>query len=377
MDPHQIVKKFYMALSVVTFEAKNEIWHPLFLNDILPYLRKGDDRLIRLLPEDPTVEARTELAKAGFHPILITVINGQPPQVSDEVKELALDSLLDVCRGNEVARREFGGRGVIESLLPLIRHATMCTKALEALWMLCFDSPDNIARVLGRFRGRIGQALNEVLEIMGAKRVHMVTRMWAAALLHNLARDWYSSSRSGIHATRAYDGSPVRHKIASDDNLSNVLALLFQGPSKAPTPVDAKEGGPIPQAIGAWAAAALVKVIAVDLTVTQKMIKTGACEPLIGLLCGEDPLEQAQATKALSAMLSHFDAYQIIRTWFTANHENVPHLCKKTLVELSAAGVPSYDLRNKERKEVALALVQIFESTGVFSTEEISQCVIS
>jgi hypothetical protein len=75
-------------------------------------------------------------------------------QVSDKVKELALDALLDVCRGNEVARREFGGRGVIESLLPLIRHATMCTKALEALWMLCFDTPDNIARVLGRFRGR-------------------------------------------------------------------------------------------------------------------------------------------------------------------------------------------------------------------------------
>jgi hypothetical protein len=81
MDPHQIVKKFYMALSVVTFEAKNEIWYPLFLNEILPYLQKGDDRLIRLLPEDPTIEARTELAKAGFHPILITVINGQPPQV--------------------------------------------------------------------------------------------------------------------------------------------------------------------------------------------------------------------------------------------------------------------------------------------------------
>ena len=81
MDPHQMVKQFYLALSVTTFEAKNDIWAPLFEDIIVPYLRRGDERLIRLQPTDETVAARVEMAKAGFHPILITVINGQPPQV--------------------------------------------------------------------------------------------------------------------------------------------------------------------------------------------------------------------------------------------------------------------------------------------------------
>ena len=75
-------------------------------------------------------------------------------QVGETVKGLALDALLEVARGNEIARREFGERGCIEHLLPLIRNPLHCAKALECLWMLCFESPENIARVLGRFRGR-------------------------------------------------------------------------------------------------------------------------------------------------------------------------------------------------------------------------------
>ena len=81
-DPNQMVKQFYLALSVTTFEAKNDIWEPLFKDTIVPFLRQQDDRLIRLQPTDRTVSARAELAKAGFHPILITVLNGQPPQVN-------------------------------------------------------------------------------------------------------------------------------------------------------------------------------------------------------------------------------------------------------------------------------------------------------
>ena len=47
LDPHVMVKQFYLALSVTTFEAKNEIWEPLFMVNIVPFLRKGDTRLIR------------------------------------------------------------------------------------------------------------------------------------------------------------------------------------------------------------------------------------------------------------------------------------------------------------------------------------------
>uniref|UniRef100_A0A7S0R9E9 Ataxin-10 domain-containing protein n=1 Tax=Pyramimonas obovata TaxID=1411642 RepID=A0A7S0R9E9_9CHLO len=353
-DPHQMVKQFYLALSVTTFEAKNDIWEPLFRNSIVPYLRQNDTRLIRLQPCDETVAARAEMAKAGFHPILITVINGQPPQVSDSVKDLALHAFLEVARGNEVARREFGERGCIEHLLPLIRSPVHCAKALECLWMLCFESPENIARILGRFRGRIGQALDEVLELVNSSNVSNIVKTWALALLHNLSRDWYTNRKQGQSAeggggSKTYDGAPVRARISKDEHLASILALLQTGPCY-PHPSELHQDGKVPEAICAWAAAGVIKTLVMHRGVADRLVEVGVLETLIALFCGDDILEQTQSAKVIFNIVDHFDVYATIRKWFTENHGRIPMAHRKKLLELSVAEVSPYDLHLKERK---------------------------
>merc|ERR1719409_1552217 len=120
--------------------------------------------------------------------------------------------------------------------------------------MLCFESPENIARVLGRFRGRIGQALDEIIELVNSPQVDTLTKMWALALLHNLCRDWYASRKLGKQraegdvGSKTYDGAPVRARITKDEHLSSVLALLQTGPC-IPTPSQLKTGTHFPEGV--------------------------------------------------------------------------------------------------------------------------------
>jgi len=220
----------------------------------------------------------------------------------------------------------------------------------------------------------LGQALEEVIEVVKARDAPPRARMWAAVLLRNLAADVFAaaSGLSQMGVAKVYEGARVRSRLACNDVLQTLVVMALQGPSSAQPPSqmgDDRGWEHDPPGMVAWAAAGAIASMAISAGVSVKLVQAGALEALFALFLSSDPLEACQAGKALSAIVVDTNSHAIICEWFRTFHGEFPMSNLRQLNQISQEGRTDMDplgdsLDSEEQAELARAYLELFHRTG-------------
>jgi len=395
LDAHEMVQTFYSiplarallvnsAWSAVKANHKetsatntqlNEVyrlWARTLKQSVLPFLKAGDDALVRLCPTSDTEARRDILQKAGFDPVLIHIlklqVEGDETKQVLALKALAVEAMSHMARSSSKHRSRLGAKGGVSVLFPLLKLPLTATAACEGLWVLCFDSADNV-RYISR-PGTAGQAaLEDLVSVLCDAAQPKRARMFAAAALQNLAGDIHDSNDASGYKT--YDGAKVRALLNKEEVLQTLVYLAWTGPCVTPDLLtqckegDAAEGY---EAIVAWAAAGVIANLAMEPDVPKKLVQAGAMEGLLGLMASPDWLESLQATKALMNIVNDPVVKLSIMDWFSLVHTTLDPMVMNRLYAIGQGTMTLNDqptrVHREEAKHVVDRLFAIFDASG-------------
>ena len=259
--------------------------------DLAAYLRAGDERLVRPSPTSATAARQAEVS-AELAAVLTAV------RADDVAPETV--AVLHLATTDNPSHRTLIGTapGVIDTLVRLLAGPPeVAEEAAEAAWILAFNHPQNHAALL------TAGAVKALAELF-LRDVSERASMWAAAALQNLAASYCNGRCSWakwgqdieVVGRVTVDGEPARLSIAAHPRLLQAVEEKLCIEASA-WPSQARVADRLKSGITAWAAAGLVKNLALSIPVQQEL--HGAIPCLCQLSHSPDWLENSKSAAAL------------------------------------------------------------------------------
>ena len=299
--------------------------------ELAAYLRAGDERLVRPSPSTTTAARQRETAVLELLPaVLQELVDTNATSVcdcDDAVEQgshaTAAEALHLLTTDNPSNRALIGGSpDALAGLVSLVGESLSCNntasspswraaeEAAEALWILAFNSPANHKRLL-----ELG-APEALAAPLLTPHAPPRCKMWAAAVLQNLAADYCATAdgRCGwvwvgdpgaqaleVRERLTIDAEAARLRIGAVPGLLHALVDLAAAPppESGLLPSQARAADRLSPGIAAWAAAGALKNLALSRSLRAALQGSAAPHALCALSASKCWLQASKSQAAL------------------------------------------------------------------------------